>query len=266
MTEQNPFDDFLNDMEEKSVTSSIVPENKIEKVAEPIASTTTTTTSTKVETKVEEVDSLPRMIGEGYPPEYMKAVERIKMRYALLPKLNYNDIYQELAELSIKTSPAPTLQILSDEIQKVQAAKDRLAEILIGVIQSYNFKKRAVDILKDSWGKFSEEKNAEGRKGDATFRLSDFLTDFADTEALSKTCDHILRNLDSLHDSMSRRITIWQLTIKLRDIGRGGSPDHDFGNICSDNGSDLFKDNEEKDKENESGEEDGSGLPKLRSF
>ena len=252
MSDKNEFDDFLD---AAGLGENIAPVVVAAKDA-------TATIAAKVEAKVEELDSLPNVIGEGYPPDYLKAVERIKIRYAQLPKLNYNDIYQEVAELSVRSSPTPTLQVLNDEIQKVQAAKDRLAEILISVIQCYNFKKRAVDILKDSWGKFSEEKNAEGRKGDATFRLSDFLTDFADTEALSKTCDHILRNLDSLHDSLSRRITIWQLTIKLRDIGRGGMPDHDFDRSCSDNGTDLFKDNDEKEVDNE----EGGGLPKLRGF
>jgi len=178
--------------------------------------------------EVIENEDIPTVIGSNFPPSYINVVERIIVQYKLLPVLNYNDLYQEMSDLSIKSCPTPTLQVLNDEIQKVQSAKDRLAEIFISVVQCHNFKKRAVDILRESWGVFSEEKNADARKGDSTFRLSNFLIDFANIESLLKSCNHILKNLDSLHDSLSRRITIYQLTMKLQDIGRTNLPDYDF--------------------------------------
>lgn len=166
---------------------------------------------------------------DGYPPpEFKKLVDRVLNQYKLLPFLDYNEIYQELSDLSINSCPTPSLQVLNDEIQRVQAAKDRLSEIYISVVQCHNFKKRAVDILQDSWGKFTEEKNAEKRKGDGCYRLSNFIMDFAKAETLLKACNHIFKNLDSLHDSLSRRITIYQLTLKLQDIGRGALPDLDL--------------------------------------
>jgi len=85
-----------------------------------------------------------------------------------------------------------------------------------------------VDILKESWGKYTDEKNAEKRKGDGAFRLSDFEVDFAQVESLFRAITHIVRNLDSLHDSLSRRITIYQSLLKLHDVGRGALPDFDF--------------------------------------
>jgi hypothetical protein len=85
-----------------------------------------------------------------------------------------------------------------------------------------------VDILKDSWGKFTLEKNADGRKGDSAYRLSNFSIDLANTESLIKTCNHILKNLDSAHESLSRRISVYQLIMKLDPFSRGSLPDHDF--------------------------------------
>jgi hypothetical protein len=215
--------------------------------------------STEDETPSAKLDDGPSLVGSDYPPEYLRIVNRINAQYALLPVLDNDLIYKEISDLTIRSSPTPTLEVLNDELHKVQSAKDRLSEILINVIKAYNFKKRAVDILKDAWGKFCSEKNAESRKGDASFRLSFFLIDFAETESLFKSCDHILRNLDSLQDNLSRRITIWQLILKLRE-GRMALPDYDFGKEASPEtisgffSEDAGKSDEEKNK------------PKLQEF
>lgn len=209
-----------------------------------------------------ETETCPELMGSDYPEDYVKMVLKIKRQYENLPKLNYDSIYKEISELSVKSSPTPSLAILNDELHKVQAAKDRLSEIFIDIIKCYNYKKRAVDILKDAWGKFTSEKNAEGRKGDASFRLSSFLSDFAETEALSKSCDHILRNLDSLNDNLSRRITIWQIMTKLQDIGRGALPNLDFDRSSKSIDSGLFGDTSEDSKDSEEG---GKEI-QLRSF
>lgn len=174
-------------------------------------------------------ESLPLLRGEDPPIDYLNLVKRIQFQYSYLPTLNYDDLYQELSDLSIECSATPSLEHINDELQKVQASKDRLSEILINVIKNHNFKKRAVDILQDAWGKFTSEKNAEGRKGDAAFRLSNFHLDFALTESLLRTCTHVLKNLDSLSDNLSRRITIYQLISKNSDLGRGALPDYEWG-------------------------------------
>lgn len=172
--------------------------------------------------------SVPQVRGTDFPREYMEMVERLQVAYQSLPSLNYSDIYEELAELNIKSQPALTLQIINDELQKIQGSKDRLSEIFLSIHQCFSLKKRAVDILLDSWAKYASEKSADKRKGDATFRLSNFIVDLAITEALLKACNHVLKNLDSAHERLSRTITIWQLEIKLGDFGRGGLSEVDL--------------------------------------
>jgi hypothetical protein len=253
-------DDFLKDVgesdfldNESSTSNPSIPTS----TSNPTQWPTSTSVSEPVTLQPLQKDTpdslsdLPDLMGSEYPQEYIRVVERIKFQYKMLPSLNYDAIYREISELSIKSSPTPTLEILMDELHKVQAAKDRLSEICIDVIKCYNFKKRAIDILKDSWGKFTSEKNAEGRKGDASFRMSHFVTDFAITEALSKSCDHIFKNLDSLQDNLSRRITIWQLILKLRE-GRMALPDFDFSKEVDKSSMDgLFSDNKGENKEEE---------------
>lgn len=219
-----------------------------------LSSTDAPPSFSKEETKEETNGDIPVLMGDDFPDPYIQMANRIKFQYKMLPVLNYDSIYKEIADLSIKSCPTPTLQVLNDEIQKVQSAKDRLSEIFIDVVRCHNFKKRAVDILNDAWGKFTTEKNAEARKGDAAFRLSCFSSDFAMTEALLKASNHVLRNLDSLHDSLSRRITIYQLTMKLHDVGRSALPDFEFDKSPSDFSpnetmSNLFNDGDKEDKE-----------------
>jgi len=173
-------------------------------------------------------NNYPKLLGSEFPQPFLAISDGIIIQYAKLPKLNYGEIYAELSDLSVHSSPTPTLQVINDEIQKVQAAKDRLGELYCEVLRNYHFKKRAVDILEAAWSKYTLEKNAEKRKGDASFRISEFSIDFANVESLAKVCQHILKNLDSLHESLSRRITVNQLLLKLNDMGRGSLPISDF--------------------------------------
>jgi len=172
--------------------------------------------------------TIPKLRGSEFPKEFQDIVDRINLQYSYLPKINYDDTYKELGDLSVKTNPTPNLETLNDELQKIQAAKDRLSEIYINVVQSYNFKARAVDILTDAWGKFTSEKNADSRKGDAAYRLSNFAIDLANTESLIKVCMHILKTMDGAQDNLSRRITVYQMIMKNDIYTRGGLPDNDF--------------------------------------
>ena len=181
-----------------------------------------------IHVRMEQQNEYPSLIGCNDSVDYVNVANRLLMQYKMLPYLRYDEIYSEMSELSIKSCPTPTLSVLNFELERVQAAKDRLSEIFVNVIKNHTFKKRAVDILRDSWGKFSNEKSADRRKGEAAYIVSDFEADFALTEAMLKSCMHILKNLDSLHDNLSRRITIIQLQLKLHDVGRGSLPDFNF--------------------------------------
>jgi len=155
-------------------------------------------------------------------------VDRILVQYENLPKLEYAKLYKEISDLSIKACPTPSLQVLNQEFEKIQAAKDRLSEIFVEVIKCHTFKKRAVDILKDTWGRFSQAKSADSRKSEACYIVSDFEKEYALTESLYKVCDHVFKILDGSHDTLSRKVTIIQTTLKMHDMGRGALPDFDF--------------------------------------
>lgn len=170
----------------------------------------------------------PSIIGEISSPSFASLVAKVRDQYCRLPRLNYADVYSELADLTVPACPTPTLQVINQELQKSQAAKDRVTELDIQMTQCVMLKDRAVDILKEAWNKFSDEKSADKRKGEALHILANFEMDLAKTESLAKACKYVMMNLVSLQDTLSRRITNIQLQIKLMDIGRSALPDFDF--------------------------------------
>jgi hypothetical protein len=242
MKEKDAFDDLFGDdlpsthIDETVVKSETsIPEKveKVEKVEE---------VKVKVDDSpvllTEEKNVYPILMGsEKFPEDYKNLYNRIIDQYSLLPRINYDEIYKEIASLSVKSCPTPSLSDLNSELEKVQSSKDRLCEIFIDVLKSYTFKKRAVDIIRDSWLKFAggkaEGKNESIRKGEAVYISSDFEQDLAQSEALIQSCKHIIKNLDSLTENLSRRITIIQLQVKVQDIGRGMSPDFIFDKRAS---------------------------------
>ncbi|GAF81119.1 unnamed protein product, partial [marine sediment metagenome] len=146
----------------------------------------------------------PELVGSDYPSEYRQMVERFLIIYRRLPKIIYDDVHKEVSQLNVDSSPTPTLQLINLKLQKIQANKDRLAEIYQDVIRCYTFKKRAVSILTDSWSQFADGKSADKRKSDSAFRLGSFGMDLAELEALYNVCENVLRNLDSRSNAISR--------------------------------------------------------------
>jgi len=204
------------------------------------------------------LDSSPCLSGTDFPEQYTIMVKRLLKQYKQLPNVNYIKIYAELSDLSIKSKPTPTLQDFNDEIQRVQAAKERLSEIFVITLRHHTIKSRITDLLKDAWGVFSTENSADKRKADALFRLNEFEEDFAEVEALLKACFHVLKTLDSLHESLYRRITVTQMQLKLHDFGRSALPDNDFSstnNVIDEKSLFSDKDTEEKNTKNLKAEE-----------
>jgi hypothetical protein len=203
-------------------------------------------------------DDLPNLIGEDVPEEYKEIYLSFRQQYAMLPVLNYKEIYSELGDLSIESTPSPTMQVINDEIQKIQGCKDRLSQIYNDVCQNFYFKKRAVDVLEKSWAKYTHEKNSEKRKGDAAAKVSLFYEDFARTEACFHVCQHILKNLDSNHESLSRRIMVNGQLLKMNDYGRGGGiPERDYNSPSSGSQSEFVSELETESPDNNGSEEKG---------
>ena len=185
--------------------------------------------------------NVPKLTGSPskYPSEYLALIKRVQEQYQRLPHVDFDAVYDEVEKLAVKSSPTPTLQTLNDELQRIQGMKDRLVEIYVNVIKCYNTKKRCTDVLQDAWGKYSSEKNAEKRKGDAIMCVNPFIIDLIQIETLMKYCSEIMKNLDSIQETASRRVTIMQSILKIDFYSRNALPSQDFtknnyGNMLDD--------------------------------
>jgi hypothetical protein len=183
---------------------------------------------TEVKPPAQILNELPKLLGSDFPLEFTNMVNQVLANYRRLPPIDYERIYDELVSLTIKSERTPTVQHINMELQKVQAVKERISEIIRNILPSHTFKRRQVEILKESWIRFSQEKSADKRKADSIYRMSEFESDYLAVDALYKTAMHIAKNLDSTQEILSRRITIVNLELKMNDLGRHSLPDVDF--------------------------------------
>lgn len=181
--------------------------------------------------------------------DFLEVIKRAHYQIGSLPCLKYDDVYQELIQLTVKNIATPTLAEINSQLERVQSSKDRITELDILITQCFLMKERILDILKDSLQKFSTETTADKRKGDAAHLLSNFEMDFAKLESLQKSCKYIMMNLVSLQESISRRITTIQLQIKLNDIGRSSFGDFNIDDKIKRSDRSYLEDVQEKNED-----------------
>lgn len=161
--------------------------------------------------KVETVDDFQRIVDNS--TEIMKSLKPSDE--------NYLNIYEELKKLNVAISPNPSLQQISVEIQKVQSAKDRVSEILIDVHRNFIVRKRICELLREGWSTFSNQSSAEKRKGESFLKMRQFIESASEAESLYKATAHVMSNLDSKQESLSRQVTVHGLALKLNDFASG---------------------------------------------
>jgi hypothetical protein len=170
--------------------------------------------ATPVVEKVESADDFQRIVDKS--TELLKSLTPVEEDY---PK-----VYEELKNLNVATSSNPSLQQISVEMQKVQSAKDRVSQILVDVHRNFIVRKRVCELLREGWVPFSSHSAAEKRRGESFVKMSQFIESASEAECLYKAAAHIMENLDSKHESLSRQITVYNLALKLNDFS-GGSLD-----------------------------------------
>jgi len=169
---------------------------------------------------------VPKVESVSTVDDYSRIAEAMSRRIAALPSLDYDELYVELSQLNVKVSDDPTLTGLSKELQRIQAAKDRAVEIVKDSVQNFLVRKRIAEVLQRGWLRFSEAGSVDKREGEAMLKLSQFTESAAEAESFYRAALQILKNLDSQHEIVSRRISCYNLAIKLRDLV-GYGPDLD---------------------------------------
>ena len=106
---------------------------------------------------------------------------------------------------------------LAREMARIQGYKDRAIEILGRITESHIVYKHVVEVLTKGWTKFSVEKSAEKREGEAMLKLSQFSMAAADVEYAYRYALGVVKNLESQLESLSRQIACLQIASRIHD-------------------------------------------------
>jgi hypothetical protein len=160
-----------------------------------------------------------------------------------IPRINRNAIRREMESMNVKLNNNPTTSDLNEGLALSQAYKDRLAEIHSMALREFKLRERCVDMLFDAFNHLEAKgKSADVRRGEATIKYPMLLIHLEASETFLKEVEHVLANIRSAHESISRQVSIAQIQLQLGEIRRGSMP-----------GGKLFAESEEITSKNKSG-------------
>lgn len=160
--------------------------------------------------------------------EFQQLVDSIHAVMKSLPSLDYDRLHTELREssyLQIRISEDPSLTELGEAVLKIQAAKDRVAQILLDAERTSKILKYYSKAIYTAWIRLSGEGSQDRRESDAVTRTWDFSGEAIEAEALYNAAKTILDNLKDKWDTISRSVFIIELKLKLGELGGNGPMD-----------------------------------------
>ena len=141
-----------------------------------------------------------------------------------IPRINRNALRREMEEMKVRLSDNPTTKDLNEGLSLSQAYKDRLAEIYSMAMREFKTRERCVDMLFDAFKHLEAKgKSAEQRQGEATVKYPMHLIQLQASETFMKEVEHVLNNIKSAHEAVSRQVSIAQIQLQLGEIRRGTS-------------------------------------------
>lgn len=139
---------------------------------------------------------------------------------ATLPRLNRQKLRLEMENMSVSLKDNPTTQDLNEGLSFAQGYKDRLAEMYTLALREFKTRNRCMEMLFDAVNYVSNGKSADKRKGEATMLYPMQLIQRETAETFLKEVEHVLQNIKSAHDSISRQVSIAQIQVQLGEFRR----------------------------------------------
>jgi len=149
--------------------------------------------------------------------DFDRIAQRGVNRIDAVGDINYAALHRELQSMQGPVEFIFSPDALAQEMARVQGYKDRAVEILGKLAESHIIQKHVVEVLTKGWTRFSEQKSAEKREGEAMLKLSQFSMSAADAEYEYKHAMGIVKNLESQLESLSRQIACIQIAAKIHD-------------------------------------------------
>ncbi|AEO93635.1 gp376 [Bacillus phage G] len=138
-----------------------------------------------------------------------------------LPNLNREKLRREMQRMTVKLEDNPTTSQLNEGLSHAQGYKDRLSEIYTYALREYKTRNRCMEMLFDAVNYVSNAKSADKRKGEATMLYPMLIIQREAAETFMKEVEHVLQNIKSAHDSISRQVSIAQIQVQLGEFRRG---------------------------------------------
>ena len=138
-----------------------------------------------------------------------------------LPSLDRNKLRQEMIDMKIELQNNPTTAHLNKGLAKAQAYKDRLSEIYSLAIREYKLRSRCNDMLINAFiATEAKGKSADARQGEAAMKYPMLMIQLEAAESFMKEVEHVLANIKSAHESVSRQVSVAQIQLQLGEIRR----------------------------------------------
>jgi len=130
----------------------------------------------------------------------------------LLPggKLKFQELNQELktAQVNLSNVALGDIANLFEKMRAIQALKDRVTYITTCCNEQYYLWKRAIDIFTGVLARIQYLKPAQRQVGLNAEHMADMERYLSELEALHFNTDHVLRNLESAYEMISRSVTM----------------------------------------------------------
>lgn len=138
-----------------------------------------------------------------------------------LPRLNRNSLRREMENMKLELKSSPTTLDLNNGLATAQGYKDRLAEIYSLAVREFKLRTRCNDMLINAFiATEAKGKSADARQGEAAMRYPMHFIQLEASESFMKEVEHVLANIKSAHESVSRQVSIAQIQLQLGEIRR----------------------------------------------
>ena len=151
--------------------------------------------------------------------DFDRIVVKAREVWSRLPELDYDALHKELSSLNVPVSDTPSLQKISADILRIQAALSRAGQIKMMADKDYVTKSAIVKVLASGWIKFSTETSMDRRKAEAEVKMYQFYEALTEAEVLHNAATAVIQNLMAKYESVSRLVSIFQLQVKMLDTG-----------------------------------------------
>lgn len=161
--------------------------------------------------------------------ELEKVVDSI---IATLPKLNRRKLRAEIETFQVALSQTPTTHDINEGLALAQGYKDRLSEIYMMALREQKTRSRCVDLLFDANNVISKGKSADVRRGEATMKYPMHLIQLEGAETFLKEVEHILQNVKSAHEAISRQASVMQIQLQLGEVRKAPTKEYSTNSLA----------------------------------